>query len=109
MSTTPAKSSHPRLEHALERHWQSDDALISVSELPDTARDSLVSSFAHAVVNRAPNWVLLPVPPLTRDRANRYLAALRRKGLQAALRPSTAGSRRLSVWARQPMDAVDDE
>ena len=109
MSTTPARHTHPRLEHALERHWQSASDLETALELPASSAESVVGSFVHAVHARAPRWVLVPLPPLTRNRAYRYLAALRRRGLQAVLRPSPGQTHRYSIWTRsvaEPDDAA---
>lgn len=105
----PTRVSKPNLDDHLERHWNGD-ALITTTELPpDPASLSASARFAAQVEAAAPKWVMLPVPPAKRDVAKRHTAALRRRGLDAAMRPHPESSTAWAVWARakQAQSATD--
>lgn len=108
-ASRPARVSKPNLDDHLERHWNGD-ALITTTELPpDPTSLSASARFASEVEAVAPKWVMLPVPPAKRDVAKRHTAALRRRGLDAAMRPHPESSTAWAVWARakQAQSATD--
>lgn len=96
----PDKAKAPTLDETLQKHW-TQAPLQTTDELPpDTASLSTSAQFAEQVKALAPKWVLLPVPPANREQAKRAVAALRRRGLEAAMRPAQDRPKQWAVWAR---------
>lgn len=99
-STTSRSAGRTSLDAQLQRHWRGE-GLVSVDELPpDPNTVSTSARFAAEVTLAAPAWVMLPVPPTRRDTAKRHVAALRRRGLEAAMRPHPQSSTAWAIWAR---------
>lgn len=98
--TTAAKKTRTQgLDQILARHWN-DEPLITASAPPvDPATLSASARFADAVLEAAPNWVLLPIPPQNRDAAKRHVNALRRRGMDAVMRPAHDHTRAWAIWA----------
>ncbi len=98
----PTRASKPplTLDDYLAKHWNGD-ALITLDELtPDPTTMSTSARFTEQVTAAAPRWVMLPVPPARRADAKRHVAALRRRGLEAAMRPHPDSTTAWAVWAR---------
>lgn len=104
------KAKAPSLDEHLGKHWKGE-GLTAVDELPpDSASLSTSAQFAQQVQSLAPKWVLLPVPPADRETAKRAVAALRRRGLESAMRPCPESPKQWSVYARaKAAAALEDE
>ena len=100
---TPVKNRNRSagLDQVLTRHWiDNPTPLVIAAEPPaDPATLSASARFADAVVSAAPNWVMLPIPPQSRDSAKRHVNALKRRGLDAVMRPHAENSRAWAIWA----------
>jgi hypothetical protein len=98
-----AKTRHRNagLDQVLTRHWtDTTTALVIAPEPPaDPSTLSASARFADAVTAAAPNWVMLPIPPQSRDAAKRHVNALKRRGLDAVMRPSPDNTRAWAIWA----------
>ena len=98
------------LDQVLTRHWiDNPTPLVIAAEPPaDPATLSASARFADAVASAAPNWVMLPIPPQSRDSAKRHVNALKRRGLDAVMRPHTDNSRAWAIWATARVEAPSD-
>ena len=102
--TSKASKAPPTLDDHLDRHWKGG-RLVIVDELPpDPSTMSASAKFAAEVIAAAPAWVMLPVPPARRDAAKRHVSALRRRGLDAAMRPHPDSTTAWAIWARAKDD-----
>lgn len=99
------------LDQVLNRHWIDNPApLVIAAEPPaDPATLSASARFADAVVSAAPNWVMLPIPPQSRDAAKRHVNALKRRGLDAVMRPSSENTRAWAIWATARVETARGE
>lgn len=90
----------PTLDDHLDKHWNGED-LHTLDELPpDPSTMTASARFAAEVAQAAPRWVMLPVPPANREMAKRNVAALRRRGMESAMRPHPDNHTAWAVWAR---------
>ena len=96
------------LDQVLTRHWiDNPTPLVIAAEPPaDPATLSASARFADAVAAAAPNWVMLPIPPQARDAAKRHVNALKRRGLDAVMRPHPENSRAWAIWATARVETV---
>ncbi len=100
-TTTPIKRAKPPgLDSVLEKHWNDTMTLTISSELPpDPASLTASAKFTQAVLDASPQWVMLPVPPQTRDAAKRHVASLRRRNLNSVMRAHPDSATSWSIWA----------
>jgi hypothetical protein len=106
ISAKTPRASKPTLDDHLDRHWNGEQ-LLTMDELPpDPSTLSASARFAAEVEAAAPKWVMLPVPPAKRDVAKRHTAALRRRGLEAAMRPHPESSTAWAIWAKAKQPAA---
>ncbi len=99
-TTSPKRVKAPGLDSVLEKHWSANMKLTISRELPpDPSTLTASAKFAQAVADAAPQWVMLPVPPQTRDAAKRHVASLRRRNLNAVMRAHPDSATSWSTWA----------
>lgn len=99
------------LDQVLTRHWIDNPTPLVIAAEPPADPSTLSASarFADAVVAAAPNWVMLPIPPQSRDAAKRHVNALKRRGLDAVMRPHAENSRAWAIWATARGEVVAPE
>jgi hypothetical protein len=106
-ATNIKRRTSPKLDDLLARHWMDTQPLTTaVAPPPDPATMSTSARFTESVKQHAPKWVMLPIPPQRRDDAKRHVAALRRRGLSAVMRPHTDDQRAWAVWACASTDSA---
>jgi|GEM_PF-6164538 len=95
-----AKRSRPAgLDSVLDKRWNADTQLVISREFPpDPSQLTASAKFAQAVLGAAPQWVMLRLPPQTREAAKRLVAALRRRDLNAVMRCHPDATTSWSIW-----------
>lgn len=104
-TATRPRAKNPTLDDVLDKHWTGGDLVIVDDLPPDPATLSSSAQFAAQVNAAAPRWVMLPVPPGRLHAVKRHVTALRRRGLEATMRPHPDSSTAWAVWARAKQPA----